>query len=79
MLTDRQRVRRRSRGRHPGVRAATKSYYRSDLCDEGRSGVRINRRPALAEPIKDIQSENTDFEQVLVYDVSRWGRLQGCR
>ncbi|MEH2560096.1 DNA invertase Pin-like site-specific DNA recombinase [Bradyrhizobium algeriense] len=44
--------------------------------DEGRSGVRINRRPALAELIKDVQSGNTDFEHVLVYDVSRWGRFQ---
>jgi len=44
--------------------------------DEGRSGVRINRRPALAELIKDVQSGNTDFEHILVYDVSRWGRFQ---
>src|SRR6266542_4386443 len=35
-----------------------------------------NRRPALAELIKDVQSGNTDFEHILVYDVSRWGRFQ---
>ena len=44
--------------------------------DEGRSGVRINRRPALTELIKDVQSGNADFEHILVYDVSRWGRFQ---
>jgi predicted site-specific integrase-resolvase len=44
--------------------------------DEGRSGVRINRRPGLIELIKDVQSGNTAFEHILVYDVSRWGRFQ---
>ena len=44
--------------------------------DPGRSGVRINRRPGLIELIKDVQAGNTDFEHILVYDVSRWGRFQ---
>jgi len=44
--------------------------------DPGRSGVRINRRPGLTELIKDVQSGNTDFDHILVYDVSRWGRFQ---
>lgn len=44
--------------------------------DPGRSGVRINRRPGLAELIKDVQSGSADFEHILVYDVSRWGRFQ---
>ncbi|WKA26453.1 recombinase family protein [Bradyrhizobium roseum] len=44
--------------------------------DLGRSGVRINRRPGLTELIKDVQSGNADFDHVLVYDISRWGRFQ---
>ncbi len=44
--------------------------------DEGRSGLRINRRPGLIELIEDVQSGNADFSHILVYDVSRWGRFQ---
>ena len=44
--------------------------------DLGRSGVRINRRPGLAELIRDVESGNADFDRVLVYDISRWGRFQ---
>jgi DNA invertase Pin-like site-specific DNA recombinase len=44
--------------------------------DPGRSGVRINRRPGLIELINDVQSGNADFDHILVYDVSRWGRFQ---
>jgi DNA invertase Pin-like site-specific DNA recombinase len=44
--------------------------------DEGRSGVRINGRAGLIELIEDVQAGNTDFDHVLVYDVSRWGRFQ---
>ena len=44
--------------------------------DEGRSGVRINRRPGLTELIEDVQSGKANFNHVLVYDVSRWGRFQ---
>jgi DNA invertase Pin-like site-specific DNA recombinase len=44
--------------------------------DEGRSGLRINRRPGLIELIEDVQSGNADFNHILVYDISRWGRFQ---
>jgi DNA invertase Pin-like site-specific DNA recombinase len=44
--------------------------------DEGRSGLRIKGRPGLIELIEDIQSSRADFDHVLVYDVSRWGRFQ---
>lgn len=44
--------------------------------DEGRSGVHIKRREALKQLLSDVQSGNTDFEVILVYDVSRWGRFQ---
>lgn len=43
--------------------------------DEGRSGLRIQRRPALRQLIQDVQA-GADFSCILVYDVSRWGRFQ---
>jgi DNA invertase Pin-like site-specific DNA recombinase len=44
--------------------------------DEGRSGLRIKGRPGLIELIEDVQSGRADFDHILVYDVSRWGRFQ---
>jgi DNA invertase Pin-like site-specific DNA recombinase len=44
--------------------------------DAGKSGLRINGRDGLQELMDDVQARNTDFEMVLVYDVSRWGRFQ---
>jgi DNA invertase Pin-like site-specific DNA recombinase len=44
--------------------------------DQGRSGVRIAGRDGLQDLIQDVQSERADFDCILVYDVSRWGRFQ---
>ena len=44
--------------------------------DEGRSGLNIGGRPALQRLIEDVESGNADFQVILVYDVSRWGRFQ---
>jgi DNA invertase Pin-like site-specific DNA recombinase len=44
--------------------------------DEGRSGLRIQEREGLRELIDDVRSGRTDFDHILVYDVSRWGRFQ---
>ena len=44
--------------------------------DEGRSGLRIDGRDALKRLIADVESGQADFEAILVYDVSRWGRFQ---
>jgi len=44
--------------------------------DEGKSGLRIDGRSGLKQLIDDIQNGNADYEAVLVYDVSRWGRFQ---
>ncbi|WP_061026382.1 recombinase family protein [Bradyrhizobium sp. CCH5-F6] len=44
--------------------------------DEGRSGLRIDRREGLIELIDDVRSGRADFDHILVYDVSRWGRFQ---
>lgn len=44
--------------------------------DLGRSGLDINNRPALKSLIDDVQQKRTDFDVILAYDVSRWGRFQ---
>jgi DNA invertase Pin-like site-specific DNA recombinase len=44
--------------------------------DEGVSGLRIKNRAGLTQLMEDVRSERADFEWVLVYDVSRWGRFQ---
>lgn len=44
--------------------------------DEGRSGLRLDGRDALKRLIADVESGQADFEAILVYDVSRWGRFQ---
>jgi DNA invertase Pin-like site-specific DNA recombinase len=44
--------------------------------DEGKSGLRIQGRDGLKQLIDDIQAGRANFEVVLVYDISRWGRFQ---
>ncbi len=44
--------------------------------DGGKSGLRIEGRDALQQLIKDVQVGAADFDTILVYDVSRWGRFQ---
>ena len=44
--------------------------------DDGKSGLRIDGRKALQRLISDVQSGKADFQIILVYDVSRWGRFQ---
>jgi DNA invertase Pin-like site-specific DNA recombinase len=44
--------------------------------DEGKSGLRIDGRHALQQLIRDVESGNADFNVILVYDISRWGRFQ---
>lgn len=44
--------------------------------DAGKSGLRIEGREALQQLIQDVRDGTADFEVILVYDVSRWGRFQ---
>lgn len=44
--------------------------------DSGKSGLRIQDRAGLSELLSDIQQGKANFQTVLVYDVSRWGRFQ---
>jgi DNA invertase Pin-like site-specific DNA recombinase len=44
--------------------------------DEGKSGLNIQGRDALARMISDVQTKQVDYTCILVFDVSRWGRFQ---
>jgi DNA invertase Pin-like site-specific DNA recombinase len=44
--------------------------------DSGKSGVAISGRDALQRLISDVESGRREFDVILVYDVSRWGRFQ---
>jgi DNA invertase Pin-like site-specific DNA recombinase len=44
--------------------------------DEGQSGLKLRNRAGLLQLLNDVQSDRADFDHVLVYDVSRWGRFQ---
>ena len=44
--------------------------------DEGKSGLSIGGRASLQKLIADVESGAADFQLILVYDVSRWGRFQ---
>ncbi|WP_422917637.1 recombinase family protein [Pseudomonas viridiflava] len=44
--------------------------------DEGKSGLDIGGRDALRRLLDDVQAGAVQFQVILVYDVSRWGRFQ---
>ena len=44
--------------------------------DSGKSGLSIGGRQGLQQLLKDVESGSADFQIILVYDISRWGRFQ---
>jgi DNA invertase Pin-like site-specific DNA recombinase len=44
--------------------------------DSGKSGLSLEGRNALQQLIEDVEGGSADFDTILVYDVSRWGRFQ---
>ena len=44
--------------------------------DAGKSGLNVAGRESLRRLIADVQEQKAEFEVILVYDVSRWGRFQ---
>jgi DNA invertase Pin-like site-specific DNA recombinase len=44
--------------------------------DAGRSGLKLGGRRGLQRLLADVESGRADFETIVVYDVSRWGRFQ---
>jgi DNA invertase Pin-like site-specific DNA recombinase len=44
--------------------------------DSGKSGYSVGARTSLKKLIADIEAGLADFNVILVYDVSRWGRFK---
>ncbi len=44
--------------------------------DAGRSGLTLEKRPAMKRLLADVTQPERAFSMILVYDVSRWGRFQ---
>ena len=44
--------------------------------DAGKSGLKIEGRIGLRQLIDDVEDGQTEFDVILVYDISRWGRFQ---
>ena len=44
--------------------------------DAGKSGLTLQKRPAMRRLLQDVTKPDRAFCLVLVYDVSRWGRFQ---
>jgi len=43
--------------------------------DEGKSGLSIFGRTGFQKLLRDVDSGRADFNLILVYDISRWGRF----
>ena len=41
-----------------------------------KSGLKIEGRIGLRQLIDDVEDGQTEFDVILVYDISRWGRFQ---
>lgn len=48
----------------------------STYSDPGRSGISIRSRRGLRQLLSDVIGAKAQFQAILVYDVSRWGRFQ---
>ncbi|RYG99884.1 MAG: recombinase family protein [Alphaproteobacteria bacterium] len=44
--------------------------------DEGKSGLNLGGRLGLQKLLSDVENGTAEFNALLVYDVSRWGRFQ---
>lgn len=44
--------------------------------DAAKSGLVLQHRNGLKQLLRDVMSGDVPFRAILVYDVSRWGRLQ---
>lgn len=44
--------------------------------DFGKSGLTFKQRAGLQQLLDDVEGGKANFDVILVYDVSRWGRFQ---
>ena len=77
MSTDHQRYSTENQAEIIAAYAARRGFVIvRTYADEGRSGLSIAGRDSLKQLITDVQEGRADFEAILVYDISRWGRFQ---
>ena len=77
MSTDHQRYSTENQAEIIAAYAARRNFeIVRTYADEGRSGLNIAGRDSLRRLIDDVQNGNADYEEILVYDISRWGRFQ---
>jgi DNA invertase Pin-like site-specific DNA recombinase len=77
MSTDHQRYSTENQAEAIRTYAAARGFeIVRTYADQGKSGLSIDGRDALKKLIDDVMAGGTDFEAILVYDVSRWGRFQ---
>jgi DNA invertase Pin-like site-specific DNA recombinase len=77
MSTDHQRYSTENQAEIIAAYAARRGFeIVRTYADEGRSGLNIAGRDSLRSLIADVQAGAADYEAVLVYDISRWGRFQ---
>lgn len=77
MSTDHQRYSTENQSEAIAAYAARRNFeIVRTYADEGRSGLSIAGRDSLRALIADVQAGAADYEAVLVYDISRWGRFQ---
>jgi DNA invertase Pin-like site-specific DNA recombinase len=56
--------------------AAHHGYTVVSTYEDTKSGVAIKTRDGLRQLLRDVVSGLAQFQEILVYDVSRWGRFQ---
>ena len=77
MSTDHQRCSTENQAEIIAAYAARRNFkIVRTYADEGCSGLNIAGRDSLRRLIADVQAGSADYEAVLVYDISRWGRFQ---
>jgi DNA invertase Pin-like site-specific DNA recombinase len=77
MSTDMQRYSIDNQAAAISLYAATRGLIlMKSYVDAGRSGLSIEKRNALKTLIDDVLNGRAEYDVVLVYDVSRWGRFQ---
>ncbi len=77
MSTDHQRYSTENQAEIIEAYAARRNFeIVKTYADEGRSGLSIAGRDSLKRLIEDVQEGRADYEAILVYDISRWGRFQ---
>jgi DNA invertase Pin-like site-specific DNA recombinase len=77
MSTEHQRYSTENQASAIGLYASLHGYdVVRTYADEGVSGLSLKKRAGLQALLADVLGGHADFDTILVFDVSRWGRFQ---